>query len=109
MVKQPSPAIVPLSGITYHVKWSFKGPLAGDGFFNISSYVVLEIRFLRISDIGQKFPEIVKVGKNLHTRLLHTTTTDFFLENNRRIFVSNIWWISPRTYYTYLLPHWRHN
>ncbi len=41
----------------------------------------------------------VKVGKNLHTRWL----------DNWRIFVPNIWWISPLTYYTDLLPHRRHN
>jgi hypothetical protein len=33
----------------------------------------------------------------------------FILQNNWRIFVPNIWWISPLTYYTDLLPHWRHN
>jgi hypothetical protein len=32
-----------------------------------------------------------------------------FSKNNWRIFVPNIWWIYPRTYYTDLMPHWRHN
>ncbi len=33
----------------------------------------------------------------------------FILQNNWRIFGLNIWWISPVTYHTDLLPHWRHN
>ncbi len=43
----------------------------------------------------------VKTGKELaHMAVRH----DFFLSRNWRIFVPNIWRISPRTYYTDLLP-----
>ncbi len=30
-----------------------------------------------------------------------------FSEGTGAFFVPNIWWISPRTYYTDLFPHWR--